>query len=65
MGYVHDGKQYYITSNNRIGYPSIGDWWQGTWNGIKNRRFDSIGDHDIQAYHDNIEKALSDIPPHY
>jgi hypothetical protein len=28
------------------------------WSGIKEKKFDSIGDHDIQAYHDQIEKAL-------
>lgn len=60
MGYRHDGELHYITSDNKIGKPGLRDWWKGTWDGIKNGRFDSIGDHDIQAYHDNINLALSD-----
>lgn len=58
MGYVHDGQLHYITSDNKIGKPSFVDWCKGMWDGIKNKRFDSISDHDIQAYYDNIEKAL-------
>ena len=60
MGYRHDGELHYITSDNKIGKPGLRDWWKGTWDGIKNKRFDGIGDHDIQAYHDNINLALSD-----
>lgn len=58
MGYIHDGQLHYITSDNKIGKPSFVDWCKGMWDGIKNKRFDSISDHDIQAYYDNIEKAL-------
>ena len=65
MGYAHDGKLHYITNDNKMGKPGISDWWNGVWQGLKQGRFDSIGDHDIQAYHDNIEKALSEVPPHY
>jgi len=60
MGYRHDGELHYITSDNKIGKPSLGDWWKGVWSGIKAGRFDSIGDHDITAYHDNINSALPD-----
>jgi len=60
MGYVHDGQLHYITSDNKIGKPSLRDWWKGVWDGIKNKRFDSIADHDIKAYHDNINLALPD-----
>ena len=58
MGYRHDGELHYITSDNKIGKPSFIDWCKGMWAGIKNKRFDSIADHDIQAYYDNIDKAL-------
>ena len=58
MGYRHDGELHYITSDNKIGKPSFIDWCKGMWTGIKNKRFDSIADHDIQAYYDNIDKAL-------
>ena len=58
MGYIHDGTLHYITSDNKIGKPSFVDWAKGMWTGIKNKRFDSIADHDIQAYYDNIDKAL-------
>tara|TARA_B100000497_G_C7629546_1_gene378333 strand:+ start:109 stop:861 length:753 start_codon:yes stop_codon:yes gene_type:complete len=60
MGYKHDGELHYITSNNTIGKPSLKDWWKGTWSGIKVGRFDGIADHDITAYHDNINLALTD-----
>ena len=58
MGYRHHGELHYITSENKIGKPGFVDWCKGMWAGIKQRRFDSIGDHDIQAYYDNIDKAL-------
>ena len=64
MGYRHDGTMHYITSKNTIGTPGIRDWWLGIWQGIKNKKFDSIADHDIKAYHDNIDIALKEIPPH-
>ena len=60
MGYRHDGELHYITSTNQIGKPSLSDWWKGVWSGIKEGRFDSIADHDITAYHDNINLALPD-----
>ena len=60
MGYTHHGTLHYITSDNRVGKPSIRDWWKGVWQGIKTGRFDSIADHDITAYHDNINLALPD-----
>tara|TARA_E500000178_G_C17004837_1_gene747608 strand:+ start:1182 stop:1931 length:750 start_codon:yes stop_codon:yes gene_type:complete len=59
MGYRHDGILHYITSDNTVGKPSLQDWWKGVWSGIKAKRFDSIADHDITAYHDNIDKALN------
>ncbi len=65
MGYAHDGKLHYITNDIKMGKPGIRDWWNGIWQGLKKGRLDSIGDHDIQAYHDNIDKALSEVPPHY
>ena len=58
MGYRHHGTMHYITSDNKIGKPGFKDWCKGMWAGIKARKFDSIGDHDIQAYYDNIDKAL-------
>ena len=58
MGYRHHGNLHYITSDSKIGKPGFLDWCKGMWDGIKNKKFDSIGDHDIQAYHDQIEKAL-------
>ena len=58
MGYRHHGNLHYITSDSKIGKPGFVDWCKGMWDGIKNKKFDSIGDHDIQAYHDQIEKAL-------
>ena len=58
MGYRHHGELHYITSDNKIGKPGFTDWCKGMWDGIKQRRFDSIGDHDITAYYDNINKAL-------
>ena len=58
MGYRHHGTLHYITSDSKIGKPGFVDWCKGMWDGIKNRKFDSIGDHDIQAYYDNIDKAL-------
>ena len=60
MGYRHDGELHYITSDNKIGKPSLSDWWKGVWSGIKAGRFDGIADHDITAYHDNINSALPD-----
>jgi len=60
MGYRHHGNLHYITSDNKIGKPGFVDWCKGMWAGIKARRFDSIGDHDIQAYYDNIDKALDE-----
>tara|TARA_A100001015_G_scaffold26903_1_gene30034 strand:- start:1191 stop:1943 length:753 start_codon:yes stop_codon:yes gene_type:complete len=60
MGYRHDGELHYITSTNQIGKPSLSDWWKGVLSGIKEGRFDSIADHDITAYHDNINLALPD-----
>jgi len=60
MGYRHHGNLNYITSGNKIGKPGFVDWCKGMWAGIKARRFDSIGDHDIQAYYDNIDKALGE-----
>ena len=58
MGYRHHGNLHYITSDCKIGKPGFKDWCKGMWAGIKAKKFDSIGDHDIQAYHDQIEKAL-------
>ena len=58
MGYRHHGTLHYITSDSKIGKPGFIDWCKGMWDGIKNKKFDSIRDHDIQAYHDQIEKAL-------
>ena len=58
MGYRHHGTLHYITSDSKVGKPGFVDWCKGMWDGIKNKKFDSIGDHDIQAYHDQIEKAL-------
>ena len=58
MGYRHDGIEHYITSDNTIGKPSLRDWWKGLWAGMKAKRFDSIADHDITAYYNNINKAL-------
>tara|TARA_B100000242_G_scaffold280671_1_gene240239 strand:+ start:727 stop:1470 length:744 start_codon:yes stop_codon:yes gene_type:complete len=58
MGYVHHGELHYITSDGKKGKPGFIDWCKGMWSGIKEKKFDSIGDHDIQAYHDQIEKAL-------
>jgi len=58
MGYRHHGTEHYITSDCKIGKPGIRDWWKGMWAGIKARKFDSIGDHDIMAYYNNIDKAL-------
>ena len=58
MGYRHHGTMHYITSDNKIGKPGFKDWCKGMWAGIKARKFDSIGDHDIQAYYDNIDKSL-------
>ena len=60
MGYRHHGNLHYITSDCKIGKPGFKDWCKGMWAGIKARRFDSIGDHDIQAYYDNIDKALDE-----
>lgn len=58
MGYKHDGTEHYITSDQKIGKPGLRDWWKGLWEGAKNGRFDSISDHDITAYYNNIKKAL-------
>jgi len=58
MGYRHHGTMHYITSDNKIGKPGFKDWCKGMWAGIKARKFDSIGDHDIVAYHKNISEAL-------
>ena len=58
MGYRHHGNEHYITSAGTVGKPGIADWAKGIWDGIKNKKFDSIGDHDIQAYHDQIDRAL-------
>ena len=58
MGYRHHGKLHYLTSDSKIGKPGFIDWCKGMWDGIKNKKFDSIGDHDITAYHDQIDKAL-------
>jgi len=58
MGYRHHGECHYITSDCKIGKPGLMDWWKGVWEGIKQKKFDSVGDHDIQAYHDNIDKSL-------
>ena len=60
MGYRHHGNIHYITSGGKIGKPSFIDWCKGMWQGIKNKKFDNIADHDITAYHDMIESALSD-----
>ena len=60
MGYRHHGNLHYITSEGKIGKPSFIDWCKGMWQGIKNKKFDNIADHDITAYHDMIESALSD-----
>ena len=58
MGYRHHGTLHYITSDNKIGKPGFKDWCKGMWAGIKARKFDSIGDHDIVAYHTNISDAM-------
>ena len=58
MGYRHHGTEHYITSAGTIGKPGIVDWAKGIWDGVKRKKFDSIGDHDIQAYHDQINRAL-------
>ena len=58
MGYRHHGTEHYITSAGTIGKPGIVDWAKGIWDGVKRKKFDSIGDHDIQAYHDQIDRAL-------
>ena len=58
MGYRHHGTEHYITSAGTIGKPGIVDWAKGIWDGVKRKKFDSIGDHDIQAYHNQIDRAL-------
>ena len=58
MGYRHCGTLHYITSDQKIGKPGFVDWCKGMWGGIKQKKYDSIADHNIVSYHDNIDKSL-------